>query len=739
MKRFVKLLCCSIAAIAVFTPFSSIAKVQEYQKVNVVDIMTLKNDSVSAGVLRSPMYGDTVLLTGLVTVAPLINYPSDKRPNMTIGNSWVTYLRDINPKNKQSCGICVIQTDTNSKTTLFERVKAGDIIEVLVRIGGYPVTNNQMLNRQFPPAAAVITGAMSMPVKTISSNKAVPPPTTAYVSNFYTGGLENRTVNFAEGSKFIGMKVELSDLIVVETTPTIIASDQDGNTIYITDQSAYYKGLIDDFNFKAPIAGQRLKKVIGYVSGYSLLAGNGNGGQFQNTQVFSIAPSLPNEIEKDYLPAQITGVARKTGKLFPGSGDTVQINFDVAEGDNSVDRPQGIKLMYTTDKGVTFTEAPFKLSQFGYTGSIPPLPNHTIVGYKITVVDDKNTSVSSPFIGVNLYKVIDEPTRIADFQKPITGYNGTLEMAGNSVTIEATVTADNKDLPGGSNQQNPSLITMQDGPEPWSGFVVGAQILLSKGVDVHQGDKVRITGTLQNYFGITTLENVESVTVISSGNTVQPGVVSTADIGGKFVGDTSVHRWRAMLVEVRKAVVMDAGVASQPQGGEFSIADKDKTNNPSAFLRVETDASPLYYTTHDSIVMLGGRIKPQVGREFDYVRGLVFGGNQFYKLVPRSTSDFAGLVGVQEIVANNDDLSVSSYPNPVSTEARIEFSIKQRTPATVRVIDILGNIVQVLVNEQLEAGSYSTNLNTAGLTRGVYQVEVLTGYGVNHKSVLIEH
>lgn len=735
MKRFALLLLCTIATIAVCLPISSSAK--EYPKMSVKDVMTLNSDSVSAGSLRSPMHGDTVLLTGIVAVSPLINYPTDQRINMTIGgNSWVAYLRDTDTTLKQYAGISVIQTDTSVKSTLFERSKTGDIIEVLVRIGSYPITNNPAFNRQFPTAAAVITDAESRPVKTISSKNTLPQIIPVSITDFYIGGAENRSLNNVTGSRYIGMKVELSNLSVIETSPTLILSDEAGNSIYMNNQSNYYLGKIQEFNFRSPILGQKIKKLAGYVAGYSFVGSSGGGGQMQIFQIFSIAPALPADVIKDDLPPQISGLERKGGKLFPTSSDTVRIGFDVVEGDNSLDRPEGIKLLYTTD-GKTFKEAPFKSSQFGYTGSIPPLPNHSIVGFKVIATDQKNVSISNPVIGTNLYKVVDGAALIADFQTPIYGYNGTLQLSGFSLTFDATITADNKDFPGSGNGfQNPSLITMQDSPEPWSGFVVGAQSFLSKGVALHRGDKIRVTGTLQNFFGFLTFGTVDTIIVLSSGNNPLAVVVSTSDIGGKFVGDTSVHRWRSMLVEVRDVKIMDTVVPTQPNGGEFSIADKDKTGNPFAFLRVETDASPLYYTTHDSITQVTWRIKPEVGREFSYVRGLIFGGNQFYKLVPRSTNDFAGLVKVQELPTSSES-TLSAYPNPFTSETTIEFSIQHQSPTLVRVIDGLGNIVRTLVDKQLEAGAYRTSLESSGLSSGVYSLEVRTSSRIEHKSVII--
>ena len=77
MKRLFALFCLCAALATISVPhLSALPKV--YPKVSVKDIMTLSADSLKNGNLRSLRYGDTVLVTGLVTVSPL-GYPAPRR------------------------------------------------------------------------------------------------------------------------------------------------------------------------------------------------------------------------------------------------------------------------------------------------------------------------------------------------------------------------------------------------------------------------------------------------------------------------------------------------------------------------------------------------------------------------------------------------------------------------------------------------------------------------------------
>jgi hypothetical protein len=65
-----------------------------------------------------------------------------------------------------------------------------------------------------------------------------------------------------------------------------------------------------------------------------------------------------------------------------------------------------------------------------------------------------------------------------------------------------------------------------------------------------------------------------------------------------------------------------------------------------------------------------------------------------------------------------DDLS--SYPNPFNPSTRIEYRVKTDGMVSLKVYDIIGREVAVLVNELKEPGVYSVAWDASRLPSGIY-------------------
>jgi hypothetical protein len=61
-----------------------------------------------------------------------------------------------------------------------------------------------------------------------------------------------------------------------------------------------------------------------------------------------------------------------------------------------------------------------------------------------------------------------------------------------------------------------------------------------------------------------------------------------------------------------------------------------------------------------------------------------------------------------------------NYPNPFNPISEIGFRIAEADRVTLKVYDILGREVAVLVNEQKAPGSYSVRFDGSGMSSGVY-------------------
>ncbi len=68
-----------------------------------------------------------------------------------------------------------------------------------------------------------------------------------------------------------------------------------------------------------------------------------------------------------------------------------------------------------------------------------------------------------------------------------------------------------------------------------------------------------------------------------------------------------------------------------------------------------------------------------------------------------------------------------NYPNPAKTLTNIPFYLAEKSATKLTVTNVSGKVIQTLVNETLNAGSYSVPFNLAKLTPGVYFYELRAG------------
>lgn len=98
------------------------------------------------------------------------------------------------------------------------------------------------------------------------------------------------------------------------------------------------------------------------------------------------------------------------------------------------------------------------------------------------------------------------------------------------------------------------------------------------------------------------------------------------------------------------------------------------------------------------------------------------------------------LVGVEygdeKIIPENFSL-LQNYPNPFNPSTKIKYAIPQSSMVVLKVIDILGNEVETLVNEEKQAGSYELSWYAENLPTGVYFYQLKVGNFVETKKMVL--
>jgi len=91
-------------------------------------------------------------------------------------------------------------------------------------------------------------------------------------------------------------------------------------------------------------------------------------------------------------------------------------------------------------------------------------------------------------------------------------------------------------------------------------------------------------------------------------------------------------------------------------------------------------------------------------------------------------------VSVESRDSDNDHYNLvhSSFPNPATENTQIRYSFSKDSDVVVRVYDILGRMVAILVNEHQRAGMYTVSFDSKKLLSGVYYYQI----SIDHRTVV---
>lgn len=261
----------------------------------------------------------------------------------------------------------------------------------------------------------------------------------------------------------------------------------------------------------------------------------------------------------------------------------------------------------------------------------------------------------------------------------------TTDPSGNSPFANSTV------LTGGIVSAIHSTgFFIQSGTGPWSGIFV-----FNNTNTPNRGDSVTFSAQVEEYFGMTQLKNVSNYTLVNSGNTLLPTVVTTALAG--------TEAYEGVLVKVEFATCSNANAGF----GEWTV-----WNSPTS---INIDDMIFAFT-------------PTQGAAYD-VTGPVYYSFSTYKILPRDANDIVlvSQVGMKENGLDN----IKVYPNPASEFVMIENTLQ--SDANILILDMRGAVVK-----QLKLTSNTERIDVSELTSGMYHVRVLSSEGLAQYKLVIQ-
>ena len=197
-------------------------------------------------------------------------------------------------------------------------------------------------------------------------------------------------------------------------------------------------------------------------------------------------------------------------------------------------------------------------------------------------------------------------------------------------------------------------------------------------------------------------------------------------------------------------VPKDTNILKTTDGGENWIA---QTSGSDGFLTdvFFTDTSTGYVVGEQGTILKttdgGVNWIRQVGCSSAYLLSLHFTDAKIGYAVGepgvilKTTS--GGATGIGDQFADESDISqhishLQNYPNPVNTSTTISFKLPSRSFVLLKIFNLTGKEISILVSEDLPAGNHSLQWKTGNLPGGVYFCQLQSGsFTVTKKLVLL--
>jgi len=136
-----------------------------------------------------------------------------------------------------------------------------------------------------------------------------------------------------------------------------------------------------------------------------------------------------------------------------------------------------------------------------------------------------------------------------------------------------------------------------------------------------------------------------------------------------------------------------------------------------------------------------------IGNSFEY-SGLEVNKNYYWRVRAYNTAGWSEFSEVRTFntfitsVSENDLLPNvftlgQNYPNPFNPATKIKYSIPELSFVTIKVYDVLGSEVSLLINEEKSIGTYEITWSAEQLPSGVYFYKLQSGSFVETKKMVL--
>jgi DNA/RNA endonuclease YhcR with UshA esterase domain len=689
------------------------AQAQTYPLVTIQDIQTRTQQDLQACNDTSTYLNDTVRVQGMVvTEAADAAFTTATRGQLWIRDGFGPYS-----------GLDVIQFDDPNSNGL-SNLLAGDSVEL----------TGVIIEFNHETEISLLSGVQ---VQILGAGGTVS-PTVVQIADLNNTNQENQ---LPTGEQWEGSYIEVQNVTVVSVDPfaggtrtSFIVQDAQGNKLNVTDKFLAQRlpNGNPPGNFVPPSPGD----TYNYIRG--ILTHSANGCTGANGRGYEMSPTDTSDYSLNSAAPTIINVNRNV--VTPTSSQTVTVSADISDGNGiqSAELNYAVGISNNSYTTVAMTLASGSTQSGTWTADIPAQADGAFVKYYVCATDSSNNTSCAPAVNTQadplFYTVRDNGTTIFDVQFVPTSFsNANSGYRGLDVTVEGVVTAS-------AEATNLGFVYIQQENElAWAGILLTGNAALAT---LAVGDKVTVTGTVEENFGFTTLGAITSVSANGTG-TINPVTLNPADF--TTYDHATNEPYEGMLVTLENPnsaqclTVVDQNPDApsnfaewrvgndcfDPQNGCRVITGR-VTNSARSSLNVSY-VNDAQWATDDGTM----NVPPIVVNVCDNFAGITgimdytFGN---FKLTPRNNADFAftGPCGLSIDAAMLGE--VVAFPNPFSNSFNLQYSFEGvQENVTATVYDVMGRDLKAV---SLNSTSGETTIDATDLAPGNYIVKVTAENGV---------
>lgn len=691
---------------------------QQYDLVTIEDIQKVANSSLGNCDDGSPREGDTVRVQGTVVMDGDLSriQGADSR------NVWIQ-----DGKGHWS-GLDVFGFADETSPTDIQNLVSGDSIEVTGYIEEY----------QGETEIVPLTGTNANGVELLGQgtvhNQTIP------IGDLNDGNQNN---NLTTGERWEGAFVTLEEATVVSVDyfsggdrVSFVIEGQSGNRVNVSDQFLAQRLPQSEFdgNFQPPSVGTFVDSIKGIITHSKNNCPNNNG------RGYELQPFDTSHYHYGPAPPTISGISNDP--TVPTSSQSTTISATITD-NNGVDSAW---LYYAVGEGnsnytkVGMTNA----SGNTYEADIPAQNDGALVKFYIEARDQDNPAMTNTIPNVpndnapEVLRVRDDGLTLYDLQySPFVEapyFNDESPYVDQEVTVTGLVTASMEE----GNLGN--VFIQEKGRLGWAGIQLTQGTNLSA---VEVGQKIEVTGTVSEDFGMTTLTNINDITVVGNEEPDAVNVNPTNFSDGSLSTDNEPYEGMLVNLSVNNGqlYVVDTNADGPDDNfAEYRVGpDTLDPNNGTRVLAGRRSGGAfsslnVSYVNSDLWEFDAGQMNVEaqpveIGNSMDSLKGILIYSFGNYKILPRNNGDFYNYSDSIEDNGGGDTSTVVNrpqsenfkiYPNPAKREVTIEANGNDHQGTyELRLIGMKGNTVMTRENTAFEAGKPQT-LQVGHLPEGAY-------------------